>query len=158
MDKNAETAIAKKMIREMLYITLATSDKKAIPWNTPVFYACDRDYNFYWISSQVCVHSVNIEENENVALVIYDSRVPEGKGVGVYIKAKARLVTDNVEIAKAITLLYRKKGKPAPRLSEFNEGAPRRVYVATPVTVWVNDLKAKGGEEFRYLRLEIQLK
>ena len=70
----------------------ATSNRKSTPWITVVLFACDKNYNFYWISSRKTVHSVNIEDNEKVALTIYDTTSPAGMGFGVYVKATASVV------------------------------------------------------------------
>ena len=40
-------ALAKKIIEEIWYITIATASKNSIPWNSPVYFAYDEDYNFY---------------------------------------------------------------------------------------------------------------
>src|SRR5260370_537682 len=80
---------AKKIIKKILYITIATASKNGTPWNSPVYSAFDDKYNFFWASDQNGQHSKNIAENNKVFLVIYDSTVPEATGEGVYIQAKA---------------------------------------------------------------------
>ncbi|MDE1871671.1 MAG: pyridoxamine 5'-phosphate oxidase family protein [Candidatus Micrarchaeota archaeon] len=155
-NKGEESKKARAVLERIPYITIATSNKKSVPWNTPVFCAYDKDYNFYWISSRECVHSVNIEANPNVALVVYDSTVPDGEGIGVYIKARARILESRPRIRKALELLYKRKHRAVPSAGDF-VGAPRGVYKATTSAFWINDLKKKAGE-FRYLRMEIQLK
>ncbi|MBI2028282.1 MAG: pyridoxamine 5'-phosphate oxidase family protein [Candidatus Levybacteria bacterium] len=82
---------AREIIAKILYITIATSTKDGIPWNSPVYSAFDESYNFYWISWLENQHSKNIKDNNQVFIVIYDSTVPEGMGKGVYIQiAKKR--------------------------------------------------------------------
>jgi nitroimidazol reductase NimA-like FMN-containing flavoprotein (pyridoxamine 5'-phosphate oxidase superfamily) len=156
MDENEETAKAKGIIKSIPYITLATSNREGVPWNTPLYFAHDNSYNFYWISSKVSVHSANIEENENVAIVIYDSTLPEGKGAGVYIKARAREVNEEAAIRTALGLLYQRKKKPVPKIDGFVGNSPMRVYMAAPVCVWVNDIKKKLGKD-KETRIEIEL-
>ena len=104
---------AKEVIHQILYITLATSDEKGNPWNSPVYSAFDKNYIFYWASWSENQHSKNIRENENVFVVIYDSTVPEGTGFGVYMKGKAYELglKDSPEILKALKLLYQRKNK-----------------------------------------------
>ncbi len=157
MNRAKEARTARKIMNDIVYITVATVNNDGTPWNSPVFCAYDSKYNFYWISSKNCVHSANIEQNHNVALVIYDSTVPEGEGVGVYVKAKADIVTNRREMEKALGLIYkRKRQKAPPDLDEFID-SPRAVYKAKPVTFWVNDLGRKGVPR-RYLRLEVRIK
>src|SRR3989344_8432811 len=113
MDSSELTSKAKKVINDILYITIATSDKNNQPWNSPVYSAFDKDYNFYWASWRENQHSKNIKENEKVFVVIYDSTVPESTGFGVYMRGKAHQLEtkDVIEIMKALKLLYSRKNK-----------------------------------------------
>ncbi|MDE1869376.1 MAG: pyridoxamine 5'-phosphate oxidase family protein [Candidatus Micrarchaeota archaeon] len=157
MHKEKEAKAARKVISRMNYITLATASKKGLPWNTPLYYAYDKEYTFYWISSVNSVHSANIAENENVAIVIYDSTVPEGKGFGVYMSAKASVMESLPQIEGALKILYKRKRKPAPDASKFFGDSLRKVYKAVPELFFVNDLKSKS-EERRDLRFQVKLK
>lgn len=129
---------ARQIISKILYITLATVDKDGQPWNSPLYSAFDKDYNFYWASWKENNHSKNILENNNVFIVIYDSTVPEGTGRGVYIRAKAYEVSDLKELASALYLMYSRKSKSPRKILEFLKGYPRRVYKAVPEKVWLN--------------------
>ena len=131
---------AKKVIHDILYITLATSDKNNQPWNSPVYSAFDKNYNFYWASWRENKHSQNIQENEKVFVVIYDSTVPEGTGFGVYMKGKAHQLEkkDILEIVKALKLLYSRKSKKPRKPEEFLGLLPRRIYRFVPEQIWVN--------------------
>lgn len=146
---STELAIqAKKVISDILYITIATSDKNNQPWNSPVYSAFDNSYNFYWASWKENQHSKNIKENENVFVVIYDSTVPEGTGFGVYMKGKSRQLEakDTMEIVKALKLLYSRKNKKPRKLEEFLGLLPRRIYKFVPEQIWVNsDSDVKGN-------------
>lgn len=155
--REEETKIAKKIVEKIVYITLSTCSKSAIPWISPLFCAYDKDYNFYWISSQKSVHSANIEENENVAMVIYDSTAPEGKGYGVYMSAKAAALENIEDIRRGLAALYKRKRKPAPDAKLFFGDSRRKVYMAVPKLFFVNDLKIKS-EERRDLRIQVDLK
>lgn len=133
-------AKAKRIIKEILYITIATAGKDGTPWNTPVYSAFDENYNFFWASDKNSIHSKNISENNKVALVIYDSTVPQGTGEGVYVEAKAFELSDPKEIEHALAYLYRRKDQdPKKRgAQEFLGAYPRRVYKAVPEKFWVN--------------------
>lgn len=145
MNQRELTKKAKGIIEKILYITIATVDKDGLPWNTPVYSAYDGRYVFYWTSSPKARHSINIDNNPNVAFVIYDSTVPEGTGVGVYIKAKASVVKGKSEIEKACKILYPRKKKPVRPAEDFMGGSPMRIYKAMPQRFWVNeDVKIKG--------------
>lgn len=148
MDKNILGLAnrAKSVINNILYITIATSDKQGNPWNTPVYSAFDNNYTFYWASWAENQHSKNIRENEKAFVVIYDSTVPESTGFGVYMKGKAYQLgmKDSREIIKALKLLYQRKNKKPRTLQEFLGIFPRRIYKFFPEQVWVNaDSKVK---------------
>ncbi len=158
MEKNLVDE-AKDIISKILYITIATVNKNGEPWNSPVFSAFDENYNFYWNSWTESQHSKNIETNNNVFIVIYDSTVAEGTGKGVYVKAKARKLGEENEINKGYELLTKRRNKLSSKLrtaDDFLEGNPRQIYKAVPERVWVNGNGEINGE-FIDTRTEIKL-
>lgn len=94
MKENKKLIIAKEVIEKIEYINLATVTPEGMPWNSPVYTAYDKDYNFYWASDQENIHSKNIINNQNVFAVIYDSTAPAGTGFGIYLKGTAVVVTN----------------------------------------------------------------
>jgi general stress protein 26 len=147
---------AKEIISDILYITIATTTKDGQPWNTPVYSSFDDKYNFFWASWVETQHSKNIGENNNVFLVIYDSTVQEGKGEGVYIKAKAYELTDSTEIEHATKIHYARKNATPRKVEEFLGNSPRRMYKAVPEKVWMNSNAELEGKPID-LRTEITL-
>ncbi len=81
---------AKKIIAENLYCVIASADLDGRPWVSPVFFNFDKDYNIYWESFKDSTHSKLIRKNPRVAIVIFDSRVPEGTGDGIYLHGVAK--------------------------------------------------------------------
>lgn len=150
---------AKEIIEKIIYITIATTSEDGQPWNTPVYSAYDEEYNFYWASDQDGQHSKNIEVNNKVFLVIYDSTAPEGTGEGVYIQAKAFKLTNEDEISNALKYLDGRTNKqkdPTTRVAGFIDEMPRRVYKAVPEKVWINGDGEKNGN-YIDIRTEINL-
>jgi nitroimidazol reductase NimA-like FMN-containing flavoprotein (pyridoxamine 5'-phosphate oxidase superfamily) len=147
---------AKKIISDILYITIASVSKDGVPWNSPVYSAFDEQYNFYWVSPVTATHSENVKGNPQVSIVIYDSTVPEGTGEGVYIQAKAHEINDEKEIEHALPYLYNRKNKPVRPIASFTGGSPRRVYKAVPGKVWVNDTVEVNGQPCD-VRVEVKL-
>ena len=150
---------AKEIIEKIKYITIATASKDGSPWNSPVYSAFDENYNFFWASDQNGQHSKNIMKNNKIFLVIYDSTVPEGTGVGVYIQAKAYKLEDPKEIEYGITYLdgrVNKKKDPTIRIAEFQNDKPRRVYKAVPEKMWMN-IDGEINGHFIDKRVEITL-
>jgi general stress protein 26 len=82
-----------KELRELLYrlpyATIATVCPDGQPWNTPVFARGDDELNLYWVSHKQAQHSLNIARQPRIFVVIYDSMVPEGEGLGLYLAMRA---------------------------------------------------------------------
>ncbi len=157
-----QTKIVKEIIKNNIYLTLATSDKKGRPWISPVFFAYDSNYNFYWCSEKRSRHSTLIEQNNRVAGVIFDSSVPEGEGNGVYIIGKAQEVQKK-EIPHAINIIYNRKKKANPykkfrNIHDFTGNAPWRMYKLLPQKFWTlkDSVKVNGYPVDR--RTEVKLK
>jgi nitroimidazol reductase NimA-like FMN-containing flavoprotein (pyridoxamine 5'-phosphate oxidase superfamily) len=85
--------IARRLIVENLYLTLATADATGSPWVSPVFYVAAENEHFYWVSSPEARHSRNLAERPDVSMVIFDSRVPVGEAQAVYISGQAEEVS-----------------------------------------------------------------
>jgi nitroimidazol reductase NimA-like FMN-containing flavoprotein (pyridoxamine 5'-phosphate oxidase superfamily) len=81
--------MARDIIDSYPYMTLATADGSGRPWASPVYYAHEGYERFYWVSSPEATHSRNIAARPAVAIVIFDSRAPIGRGQGVYVSAVA---------------------------------------------------------------------
>ena len=150
------TSTAKRIIEDVLYITIATVDDQGQPWNTPVYAAYDDDFNFYWTSWKDNQHSRNIRKNWQVFLVIYDSTAPEDTGEGVYCKAISTELTNPDEIEHALRLLWERAGKRRPEPHEVLGDYPRRVYRASPTEVWVNGDGEVNGH-YVDIRVEVDL-
>ncbi|MDE1856370.1 MAG: pyridoxamine 5'-phosphate oxidase family protein [Candidatus Micrarchaeota archaeon] len=138
---------AKETIRKILYITIATSSSSR-PWNSPVYSAFDKNFNFYWASWKDNQHSKNIRKNANAFVVIYDSRAAEGTGFGVYMSGRAYQLEreDNEDIGIGAKLLAVRKGGKPRRIDEYLNSYPRRMYKFVPKRVWVNsDGKVNGN-------------
>ena len=152
--------IAREVIGNTPYITIATASKDGMPWNTPVFSAFDAQYNFFWASDRNAQHSKNIEENRNVFLAIYDSTRPPGtnRGRGISIQAKVFILTEEKDIEEALHILSKRQGEEPRegRAHEFLGNYPRRIYKAVPEKVWVNEHGDVDGN-FIDIRVEIEL-
>ena len=150
------SARAKEIIANIQYVTIASVDEDGQPWNAPVFYAYDENYNFYWGSHIDSQHSKNILANGKVFLVIYDSTVPAGEGEGVYVKATASEITEPDEIAEAHTLIQERRPEPYWKLEQVQSGSPVRLFKAVPEQVWVND-EGEANGTYIDIRTELQL-
>lgn len=141
---------AKQVLEKIPYITIASVTKDGLPWNSPVYGVHDEEYNFFWNSAVNSQHSQNIAENKNIFIVVYDSTVLEGAGFGVYIEAEAKELIEGDELAHALEIFYKAKGKEPKGQSFFTGVSIRRFYKATPKKVWVNAYdKTKTPPDFK---------
>jgi nitroimidazol reductase NimA-like FMN-containing flavoprotein (pyridoxamine 5'-phosphate oxidase superfamily) len=148
-------AQARGVIESIGYATLATVTPEGMPWNSPVRHVYDADLNIYWFSDKQSQHSQNVRANGEVYVVIYNSTVPEGQGLGIYIQATAVEVVDPGEVLRARRL---KKGAAYQAMpGEFLGDESRRVYKAVPRAVWLNGAEVTDGVFIRDYRRELQL-
>lgn len=151
--------VARQIIKDNLYMVLSTCENNT-PWIAPVFFAADEDYNFYFISGKETLHSLQIEKNPNVAVVVFDSRLIPEEADGVYIEGVASHVP-LTELPKVIMLVYQKRF-PDPRTlaqhihdaQDFLGGKPRRFYKIKPSRVFKLD---KNNQSEVDRRVEISL-
>lgn len=132
------TLKAQKIIADNIYMTIATSSLDGRPWISPVFFAFDQKYNLFWVSNKDSLHSNLIANNPHVAIVIFDSQAPEGKGDGVYFEAKVNILADEKEIQHAMDVLNRRVTKEEFRvknLEQVTADGVWRVYQAVPIKV-----------------------
>jgi uncharacterized protein YhbP (UPF0306 family) len=117
---------------------LATVDEQGKPWAVCLNLAYDEKFNIIWKSLKTTEHSKHVSANPDVAICIFSET--EGVGdFGLYLKAKAREVTDDEELRRLIDVRFTQKGKPAPDVSEFLGDSPARLYYAEVTEAWVND-------------------
>ncbi len=133
----------KKILEQIRYATISSVGSDGQPWAAPVWYIFNED-TIYWWSPVESQHSKNISVNPNVYITIFDSTVPEGDGLGLYLKAEAQQVSDN-ELETVITL-YNASTKIF-KLDQKNcsGNAPTRLYKATITKRWVNDGVERHG-------------
>jgi hypothetical protein len=82
-------AVARAIVDDNRYMVLGTADASGKPCTTPVYCAADGYRDFHWVSALDRTHSRNIAARPEVAVVIFDSRVPIGEGQAVYMAAAA---------------------------------------------------------------------
>lgn len=144
MDSKISKAIS--IISKIEYINIASITPEGLPWNSPVYTAFDKDLNFYWLSWKKNQHSINVKNNPNVFVTIYDSTVPTGTGVGIYFSGKAYELTNPIEMIKALATVYNRSKHKLRDVKEFLTHFPRRVYRFTPEKAWINgDSDIKGN-------------
>ncbi|MDO8451857.1 MAG: pyridoxamine 5'-phosphate oxidase family protein [bacterium] len=133
----------KAIIRANRYMTLATADRSAKPWISPLFFAEEKGI-FYWYSPKRSRHSRYIATNPRVAITIFNSTSPPSLVYGAYFEAYARELDQAVEVRVALAVLaqksYRSPGNRRAMRSSVNDfvgSSPLRVYAAKTKNAWV---------------------
>lgn len=145
MSKDNLAKRAAEVIKTIKYMNIATVTPEGDPWNTPVFFAYDKQLNLYTHSWNKNQHSINIESSGKAFITIYDSTTQQGEGFGVYIQAKAKVTTSPKELLAAVKTVYKRLDKPARAVSQFLGAHPKRGYMFILEKMWVNgDTKIKG--------------
>ena len=136
INKNIEKT--KEIIAKNIYMAIATASPNGKPWISPVFFAYDENYNLFWVSNKDSLHSKLIRNNPQVAIVIFDSRAPEGEADGVYFEAKAYELENEAEIKHAMEILTKRVTKDefrVKKIGEVTQDGVWRIYKAVPTRV-----------------------
>lgn len=134
----------KNILEKIRYATVSTVDETGAPWAAPVWYVFDDNLDIYWWSPTEAQHSKNINTNPNIYVTVFDSTLPEGEGVGLYLRAYASEISDD-ELNVAIER-YNSSTKIFKLDRENCTGsAPTRIYKAVTKEGWTNDGVTKNG-------------
>ncbi len=121
----------KKYIEEGLsatnFCTIATIDPKGA-WSNPVYFACDKNYNFYFISQISSRHMKNIKNNPRVSMSIFSTSQTKDI-VGIQIEGAARILTDkDKDKVEAACKTYYGRAGYGPDMQEYLNN-PTWIYV-----------------------------
>jgi nitroimidazol reductase NimA-like FMN-containing flavoprotein (pyridoxamine 5'-phosphate oxidase superfamily) len=133
--------LARSLLLENSYLTLATAGDDGVPWASPVWFAARGLHEFVWASKPGARHSRNIAENARVSLVVFDSGKAPGDGSALYVSADAGIVDDaGFEAALAVyneRSVERGLGEWDP--ARLREPAKHRLYRAVTLEAFVLD-------------------
>ena len=149
VDRASELIITNK------YMTVATASVEGKPWVAPLAFAYDASCRFFWVSHRNSLHSRLIEQNHEVAIVIFDSSVPEGGAEGIYFDAVAGALDDVGEIEEALLLVNGRRETAAFGFAvpeQVSGQAVKRLYRATPRAVSRLDDDYVEGERINVRR------
>jgi nitroimidazol reductase NimA-like FMN-containing flavoprotein (pyridoxamine 5'-phosphate oxidase superfamily) len=135
----------KEFLDANLYLTIATVCEDGRPWSSPMFFAYDEDY-IYWWSPKNSVHQRNIERERGVAMItVFDSHAPFATGEGLYAEVVVEEINDKATHSLAIDAYNSKIEKPQKSYDKYYlDDAPIRIYRAKIVRAWTNDVKPEG--------------
>ena len=161
---NEYAAKAAKIIEKNIYMCLATADLNGIPWNVPVYYAFDEQYNFYWYSRKNTRHSKLIRKNNYVAVAIFNSKQAGEDDGGVYIRGIAHEVKKK-DMAKALEVYFSRSENNDRTKMKFYTDHPEdflaksvlRMYKMTPEKMYVSNPATKWHEKWIDTRRRVNL-
>jgi hypothetical protein len=133
--------IARDMVDDGSYMTLATADHAGRPWASPVWYAHAGYREFFWVSSPEARHSRNLAGRPQTGIVIFDSRAPIGTGQAVYLDATAEEATGD-DVPRGIEVFSEKsraRGASGWSLADVQSPARLRLYRANASEAFVLD-------------------
>jgi pyridoxine/pyridoxamine 5'-phosphate oxidase len=134
-------ALARRIIDENRFMTIATADGGGRPWASPVWYAHFEYREFFWVSRPDARHSVNIAARREVGVVIFDSTVIPGEGEAVYLSAVAGEVPE-ARLEQALEVYSARSeasGLPRWPIADVTSSARHRLFVATASEQFVLD-------------------
>lgn len=137
---NERVSLARKLLEENQYLTLATADASGRPWSSTVWYtAWQRTASpqrlaveFIWLSRPEAQHSINLLQRPEVGISIFNSTQPAGTGDGLQFGARAERVPDDEldEAAAAFSRASLAAGGGAWTRAQVEAPAPPRLYIA----------------------------
>ena len=142
------------MLQAIPYVTIATVCSNGQPWNSPVVGRFDDELNLYWVSWKENQHSRNIALDPRIFVVVYDSRVPEGLGLGLFLQMRARALETFTSIERGL-LAYDPFFSHSFPHQQFIGACPQRLYEAVPERAWYNIDGERDGH-FVDLRCELR--
>jgi hypothetical protein len=92
-------AMARDILDRIRYVVLGTIDEDGRTRTSPVYFVPHRYQDLYWVSNPASHHSRNLERDNRLSGVVFDSTVPPGPDTGaVYVTGTARQIpTDELE-------------------------------------------------------------
>jgi len=138
-------SLAKKIIENNFYLTLATSANNET-WVAPLWYAVDDKYTFYFISEKASKHAVHIKTNPNVAFSIFNSQEKPEDVNGLQISGRAQEI-GLTELPHCLKTIFSKSGADLFKLRFKDWNNPQtylnlskfRIYKIMPEHFWILD-------------------
>jgi uncharacterized protein YhbP (UPF0306 family) len=117
----------REYLPDIYHLSLATT-KNGIPWICEVHYVFDDDLNLYFLSRHSRRHSIEIEQNSNVAGSIVRQHGAKEKVRGVFFEGKAELLEGVDDHHIAYKLYCGRFGTDASILTQANKADGRQFY------------------------------
>ena len=139
--------LTRKILKENKFMSLATTNKKGEVWATPLSYALDEEYNFYFTTVLDSTHVEHIKENPYVSFSIFNSTVKISDVDGLQIKGIVGEV-EKEDLPKIVTMYYiqlfedpkeRKEWEAEPEYFTKNDFPVYRFFQIVPTEIYKRD-------------------
>ena len=141
----AKKSNLKKLIEDYLKkakLMQVATVKGSQPWACSVYFAFDKDFNFYWISLPSRRHSKEIRNNSKVAGTIVLPHTPGDKVRGIQFQGVAKELTNKDKVKKAMENYAKRFNMPKSRVEKvIADTDGHRCYVITPNLIVLIDEK-----------------
>ena len=143
-------AVVKKYLDKNIYMTLSTTCEDGKPWASPLFFANDDEY-IYWWSPKDAVHSANIIRGGAAFMTLFDSHAKPAcdEATGLYAELWAEEINDKETHNQATTAYNNRLSitKRTPKSFDkfYLDDAPVRIYRGKIVKAWANDVVKQKG-------------
>jgi nitroimidazol reductase NimA-like FMN-containing flavoprotein (pyridoxamine 5'-phosphate oxidase superfamily) len=138
---------ARRLIDAGRHMTIATTDGAGRPWASPVFYCVDDDRALYWVSDKDALHSSNVRNQPDVAIVIYETG--ERSVDAVHIQATVTELNDKTEALLGIDVMASRDQGDKWKIDDVSEvtgDGPWRIYRANRKQTQVRAERMKQGK------------
>ena len=123
-------AMARDVLDRIHYVVLGTIDEDGRARTSPVFFVPHDYRDLYWVSHPASHHSHNLERDNRLSGVVFDSTVPPGPDTrAVYVTGTAREIPTN-ELAQHLPKAFHQaRGGQAFTAEELTGNADLRLWV-----------------------------
>nr|WP_274388138.1 pyridoxamine 5'-phosphate oxidase family protein [Salsipaludibacter albus] len=134
--------MAREVLDEVRYVVLGTIDEDGQTRTSPVYFVPHGYQDLYWVSDPNTHHSRNLERDDRVSGVVFDSTVPPGpRQRAVYVTGTAKEVQAD-EIAQHLPKAFDPgRGGRAFAAEELTGDADLRLWVLN-VHTWEVHIRA----------------
>lgn len=134
--------MAREVLDEVRYVVLGTIDEDGQARTSPVYFVPHGYQDLYWVSDPTTHHSRNLERDDRVSGVVFDSTVPPGpRQRAVYVTGTAKEVQAD-EIAQHLPKAFDPgRGGRAFAAEELTGDADLRLWVLH-VDTWEVHIRA----------------
>jgi nitroimidazol reductase NimA-like FMN-containing flavoprotein (pyridoxamine 5'-phosphate oxidase superfamily) len=123
-------AMAREVLDGIRYMVLGTVDPDGRPRTSPVYFTPHRYQDLYWVSHPDTHHTRNLERDDRLAVVVFDSTVPPIETRAVYAEGRAREVPE-AELAEHLPVAFDPDRRGGRRFT------PEELVDSADVRLWV---------------------